>query len=47
MKKKEKCKNVGASMSTRDNEINTDPLGSWTGSPDDPHEMPVQDADDL
>ena len=28
-------------------EINTDPLGSWTGTPDDPFDMPVQDADDL
>ncbi len=25
----------------------TDPLGSYTGQPDDPHEKPVQDADDL
>lgn len=25
----------------------TDPLGSWTGVPEDPREMPVQDADDL
>lgn len=24
-----------------------DPNGSWTGSPDDPNEQPVQDADDL
>lgn len=27
--------------------IDTDPLGSWTGTPDDPEDMPVQDADDL
>lgn len=27
--------------------INTDPLGSYTGRPDDPYEKPVQDADDL
>ena len=27
--------------------IDTDPLGSWTGTPDDPNEMPIQDADDL
>jgi hypothetical protein len=28
--------------------INTDPLGSWTGIPtDDPYERPIQDADDL
>jgi len=25
----------------------TDPMGSWTGRPLDPHEVPVQDADDL
>lgn len=25
----------------------TDPMGSWTGQPLDPHEVPVQDADDL
>lgn len=25
----------------------TDPQGSWTGKPEDPYEMPVQDADDL
>ena len=29
-------------------EINTDPFGSYTGVPtDDPYEKPVQDADDL
>ena len=25
----------------------TDPQGSWTGTPADPYEVPVQDADDL
>ena len=25
----------------------TDPQGSWTGCPAGPHEVPVQDADDL
>lgn len=25
----------------------TDPLGSYTGRPEDPGEVPVQDADDL
>ncbi|MBQ8647679.1 MAG: hypothetical protein IJ484_06015 [Oscillospiraceae bacterium] len=25
----------------------SDPLGSWTGVPEDPYEVPVQDADDL
>lgn len=24
-----------------------DPLGSYTGQPEDPYEVPVQDADDL
>ena len=24
-----------------------DPQGSWTGTPADPYEVPVQDADDL
>ena len=33
---------------TADKDINTDPLGMWTGVPtDDPYDMPVQDADDL
>lgn len=25
----------------------TDPLGSWTGVPENPDELPQQDADDL
>ena len=25
----------------------TDPQGSWTGTPADPDEVPVQDVDDL
>ena len=25
----------------------TDPMGSWTGQPLDPYEVPIQDADDL
>lgn len=25
----------------------TDPMGSWTGRPLDPYEVPVQDVDDL
>lgn len=28
-------------------EPDTDPSGSYTGRPDNPHEKPVQDADDL
>ena len=27
--------------------IHADPFGSYTGCPDDPDEIPVQDADDL
>jgi len=27
--------------------IHTDPQGSWTGIPEVPWEVPVQDADDL
>ena len=31
-----------------DKDINTDPLGMWTGVPfDDPLSPPIQDADDL
>ena len=32
---------------TRRGEIVTDPLGSWTGVPEDPYDKPIQDADDL
>lgn len=28
-------------------EVNSDPDGSWTGCPEEKHEKPVQDADDL
>ena len=28
-------------------DIKTDPQGSWTGVPEDKHDRPVQDADDL
>ena len=27
--------------------LETDPLGSWTGTPADPGETPTQDVDDL
>jgi hypothetical protein len=30
-----------------ENDHSTDPLGSYTGLPEDPFEKPVQDADDL
>ena len=32
---------------TKAQQSNTDPLGMWTGVPEDPFETPVQDADDL
>ena len=50
MKKKSKHnKNEITNMQSRDIDpmIDTDPLGSWTGVPDDPMEKPIQDADDL
>jgi len=31
----------------KDEEISTDPFGSYTGRPQDLNERPVQDADDL
>lgn len=31
----------------KEKKIVTDPQGSYTGRPEDPHEKPVQDADDL
>ena len=33
--------------SSIDQRIDTDPYGSYTGVPDDPYDMPVQDVDDL
>lgn len=36
-----------AEMSTAKDRIDTDPYGSYTGVPDDPFDVPVQDADDL
>ena len=45
-KNKEKS-NVKPSDFAKKDRIDTDPLGSWTGTPDDPTESPVQDADDL
>ena len=32
---------------TRWQSARTDPQGSWTGTPVDPDEVPVQDVDDL
>ncbi len=36
-----------AVLDLADSSIKTDPLGMWTGVPDNPYEKPVQDADDL
>lgn len=49
MNKNEKSKNNDSFLSefAKKSSIDTDPLGSWTGTPDDPNDMPVQDADDL
>ncbi len=45
MKKKEKCdKNDGKCEFKSEN---NDPLGSYTGTPENPDEVPVQDVDDL
>ena len=49
MKKKEKPsnnENVAEDMTIWQS-AKTDPQGSWTGTPADPYEVPVQDADDL
>ena len=34
-------------MGLQPQRIDTDPLGSYTGVPQEPEEEPVQDADDL
>ena len=34
-------------MVAMEGKIEVDPLGSYTGQPEDPYEIPVQDADDL
>ena len=39
--------NFYAKMGEDQDRINTDPQGSYTGVPDDPYDMPIQDADDL
>ncbi len=41
-----KAKEAAQAFVSEDNAA-TDPLGSWTGSPADPGETPIQDADDL
>lgn len=45
-----KKKNVGEEISKKfvdKDELETDPLGSWTGTPRDRYDVPTQDADDL
>ena len=32
---------------TSEDNVKTDPLGSWTGNPSDRSEVPTQDVDDL
>ena len=41
-----KCKDAVRRI-LRQEPSHTDPLGSWTGKPENEHERPVQDADDL
>ena len=38
---------AGTLLRTAQEGIVTDPLGSYTGLPEDVYEQPVQDADDL
>ena len=50
MKEKKKLqKNEPAQMQSADfpGAIDTDPFGSYTGTPANPYERPIQDADDL
>lgn len=37
----------GSLMEAQPEQIVTDPMGSYTGIPENPEETPVQDADDL
>lgn len=37
----------GSLMESQPEQIVTDPMGSYTGIPENPEETPVQDADDL
>ena len=46
-KKKETARPEKAMHMTLWQSAKTDPQGSWTGTPADPYEVPVQDADDL
>ncbi len=42
----EKAKDAARSFVSKEN-VMTDPMGSWTGSPADLNDVPTQDADDL
>jgi hypothetical protein len=49
-KNSKKRKNLGEEISKEfvdSEELQTDPLGSWTGTPADCDDIPTQDADDL
>ena len=48
--KKPFIKNLSEEISeefVEEDQLKTDPLGSWTGTPIDKDEIPTQDADDL
>ncbi len=47
MKKDKKLKDKFSFKTTQKLTLKTDPLGSYTGTPQDPKEEPVQDEDDL
>lgn len=46
-KKNNKGPTKSAEKVIRMQDLKTDPNGSYTGIPEDPYEVPVQDADDL
>ena len=47
MKKHEKKETDIVEQMMKEGPSQTDPLGSWTGKPENIYEVPVQDADDL
>lgn len=50
MKKKQRVPMIQPQKNSGDSQwkaIDTDPQGSYTGRPENPYEIPVQDADDL
>ncbi len=46
-KKREEERDINREVPKIESKIDTDPLGMWTGVPDNPYEEPVQDVDDL